>query len=200
MSYVPLTPINQAIGSPEADDLHTVTALANDIIYDKSLLVGALLSFGIPANVNESLVDLINKVIPLSVNYIENLSDTWLDLTSSFSGDTDSAAAAIFTSVSPSPQPSETLADITTYFSGDADSGSVYAGGDALDTTKNIVFVVIDVINGTSLQVTSTSGMALSDTIMQGVNSTTILDVVDITHLTVGSTTGWVATSLVSTF
>jgi uncharacterized phage protein gp47/JayE len=54
-------------------------------------------------------------------------------------------------------------------------------------------FTVTTVTDAIHLVVNSTAGMTAGDTIVQGVNTTTIAvgGVVDATHLTVGSTTGW---------
>jgi hypothetical protein len=200
MTYVPLTKINQAIGSPEADNLRTPSQFAADIIYDKTTLVNILHSFGIAASLADDLITLINKVAPISINYVELVSDTFPDVTSTFAGNTDTVVANLFTNVSPSPQPNETFADISASFSGDADSGNVYLGGDALNITRSKVFVVINVIDSVTMQIDSTSGMFFGDTLNQGANSTTIVNITDSTHLIVGSTTGWVANTLVSTF
>lgn len=200
MSYVPLKPINQAIGSPEADNLNTVPALASDIIADKTTLVAVLLSFGVPASLSYSLVDLINKTIPLSINYVEAFTDLFADQSTLLTGDTDSNIVTIFSGISPSPEPSETLVDVTSSFTGDTDSGSVYTGGDVTDTTRSKAFVITDVINTTTLEVDSTSGLSSGDTIIQGLNSTTITSITDLTHLVVGSTSGFTASSLVASF
>jgi hypothetical protein len=42
--------------------------------------------------------------------------------------------------------------------------------------------------------------MSFGDTIVQGINTTTISNIVDATHLIVASTSGWVASSLATTF
>ena len=199
MTYTPLTKITQAIGSPEADNLKTPTQIANDIIYDKTVLINVLHSFGVPADLSDDLITLINKVAPISINYVENFTDVWLDHTSTFTGNTDSVATLLASGITPSV-PSETYTDQTSNFSGNDQSGNVYLGGDATNTTKSKAFVVINVIDSVTLQIDSTSGMAFGDTIQQGVNTTTINNIIDSTHLIVASTSGFVASSLVSTF
>jgi len=199
MTYVPLTKITQAIGSPEGDNLKTPTQIANDIIYDKTVLINVLHSFGVPASLADDLITLINKVAPISINYVELVSDTWLDQTSSLTGNSDSVVATLASYVTPSV-PSETFVDLTSSFTGDGMSGNVYLGGDANNTTKSIHFVVLNVIDATNLQIDSTAGMTFGDTIVQGVNTTTINNIIDSTHLIVVSTTGWVASSLATTF
>ena len=199
MTYTPLFKINQAIGSPEADNLHTVNQLANDIIYDKTVLIGILHSFGVPASLADDLITLINKVAPISINYIELLSETFPDITVSLSGNGDSVLATLSSAILSAP-PAETFTDQSASFSGDGDSGNMWLGGDATNTTKAKVFVVIDVIDGTTLQIDSTSGMSFGDSLTQGIYTTSLTIVVDSTHLIVGDTTGWVASSLVSTF
>jgi len=199
MTYTPLTKITQAIGSPEADNLKTPTQIANDIIYDKTVLINVLHSFGVPADLSDDLITLINKVAPISINYVENFSDTWLDHTSTFTGNGDSAVATLNSLVTPSV-PSETFVDLTSTFTGNGMSGNVYLGGDATNTTKSKPFVVINVIDSVTLQIDSTAGFTFGDTLVQGVNTTTINNVIDSTHIIVASTTGFVASSLVSTF
>ncbi len=208
MTYIPIKPIKDAIGTPEVFPTNTVKEIAIDITYDKSVLVAILLSFGVPANVNESLIDLINKIAPISINYREFFSDFWPDISASFTGDTDSVIATLSTGVTiPSifpdvsnPTLSEFWADASASFTGDIDSGNIYLGGDALNTTRSKIFVVVDVIDGVTMQIDSTSGMFFGDTLVQGVNSTTIVNITDSTHLIVGSTTGWVANTLATTF
>jgi len=199
MTYTPLTKITQAIGSPEADNLKTPTQIANDIIYDKTVLINVLHSFGVPADLSDDLITLINKVAPISINYVENFSDTWLDHTSTFTGNGDSVVATLNSLVTPSV-PSETFIDLSASFTGNGMSGNVYLGGDATNTTKSKPFVIIDVIDSVTLQIDSTASFTFGDTLVQGVNTTTINNVIDSTHLIVVSTTGFVASSLVSTF
>jgi hypothetical protein len=199
MTYTPLTKITQAIGSPEGDNLKTPTQIANDIIYDKTTLINVLHSFGVPADLSDDLITLINKVAPISINYVENFTDTWLDQTSALTGNTDSVATLIASSVTPSV-PSDTFTDQTSNFTGNNQSGNVFLGGDATNTTKSIAFVIINVIDSVTLQIDSTSGMTFGDTIQQGVNTTTINNILDATHMIVASTSGFVASSLVSTF
>lgn len=204
MTYIPLKKINEAIGSPEADSFVTVTEIANDIIFDKTILVTTLLSFGVPASLADDLITLINKIIPLSINYVENFSDFFPDQSATFTGNADSVTTTLTTSLTvPSisnPTLSEFFVDETATFTGDLDSGDVYLGGDATDTTKSLQFAVIDVIDGTNLQVDSTAGMSFADTVVQGIFTTSITNILDSTHLIVGSTSGWVASSLVTTF
>jgi hypothetical protein len=64
---------------------------------------------------------------------------------------------------------------------------------DASDTTRNIPFCVRTVTDGQHLILMSTVGLQNGDTIQQSTNITTITSVDDGTHITVGSTTGWVA-------
>lgn len=199
MTYTPLTKITQAIGSPEADNLRTPTQIANDIIYDKTVLINVLHSFGVPASLSDDLITLINKVAPISINYIELFTDTWADISATLNTNTDSFTATLYSTDFPTV-PDETLTDQTSNFTGDIESGSMYLGGDATNTTKNKAFVVIDVIDSVTLQIDSTSGMSTFDSLTQGVNTTTINNVIDATHLIVVSTTGWVAGSLASTF
>jgi hypothetical protein len=202
MTYIPIKPIKDAIGYPEATPLNTVKQIATDITYDKSVLVATLLSFGVPANINESLIDLINKVAPISINYREFFTDSWPDISASFTGDTDSVTTTLGTGITvPSisnPTLSEFFADAS--FTGDTDSGSVYVGGDATNTTKSKPFVVVAVIDATNLQIDSTAGMSATDTIVQGIFTTTISNITDATHIIVVSTSGWVASSLATTF
>jgi len=202
MTYIPLKPIKDAIGYPEATPLNSVSLIANDITYDKSVLVATLLSFGVPANINESLIDLINKIAPISINYRENFSDLWLDISASFTGDTDSVTTTLGTSAIVPSISNPTLAEMFSdpSFTGDTDSGSVYVGGDATNTTKSKSFVVVTVVDATNLQIDSTSGMSSGDTIVQGANTTTISNITDATHIIVVSTSGWVASSLATTF
>jgi hypothetical protein len=60
------------------------------------------------------------------------------------------------------------------------------------DSTLYRQFVVDAVVDATHLAVENASGLSNGDTIVQGSNTTTIIDVVDNNHLQVGSTTGWV--------
>jgi len=204
MTYIPLKKINDAIGSPEADNFVTVTEIANDIIFDKTILVNTLLSFGVPASLSDDLITLINKIIPLSINYVENFSDFFPDHSATFTGNADSVVVTLLTGITiPSisnPTLSEFFADATASFTGDLDSGDVYLGGDATDTTKSILFAVIDVIDGVTLQIDSTAGMSFADVLVQGIYTTSIVNIIDSTHLIVGDTTGWVASTLVTTF
>ena len=55
-----------------------------------------------------------------------------------------------------------------------------------------LLFVVDNVVDATHLNVESSYGMVAGDTIVQGVNTITIITIVDNNHLIVGSTTGWV--------
>lgn len=197
MTYIPLSKINQAIGSPEADNFVLVTEISTDIISDKTVLVNALLSFGVPASLNDDLITLINKITPLSINYNESFSDIFLDQSSVLTGDTDSFTTTLSSTLFPSVT-AELLAD--TLFTDDSDTGTVYIGGDATDTTKSINFVVINVIDSVTLQVDSTAGMSNGDSVMQGPFTTTIVSILDITHLIVGSTSGWAASTVAATF
>lgn len=197
MTYIPLTKINQAIGSPEADNFVLVTEISTDIISDKTVLVNALLSFGVPASLSDDLITLINKITPLSINYNEIFSDIFLDHTSTFTGNADAAVASLGTGVFPSIT-AEMFNDSA--FTGDIDSGNVWLGGDATNTTKSKPFVVINVVDSVTLQIDSTAGMSFADTLVQGVNTTSITNIIDSTHLIVGSTTSWVASTLVSSF
>lgn len=199
MTYTPLTKITQAIGSPEGDNLKTPTQIANDIIYDKTVLINVLHSFGVPASLSDDLITLINKVAPISINYVELFTDTWVDKTSTFVGNSDHAIATLNSLVTPSV-PSETFVDLSASFTGNGMSGNVYLGGDATNTTKSKAFVIINVVDSVTLQIDSTSGFTFGDTLVQGVNTTTINNVIDSTHLIVVSTTGFTASSLVSTF
>lgn len=54
-------------------------------------------------------------------------------------------------------------------------------------------FTVGTVVDATHLTVTSSTGLFVGDTVVQGANSTTITTVTDATHIIVGSTTGWIA-------
>lgn len=197
MTYIPLTKINQAIGSPEADNFVLVTEISTDIISDKTVLVNALLSFGVPASLSDDLITLINKITPLSINYNEIFSDIFLDHTSTFTGNADAVVASLGTGVFPSIT-AEMFNDSA--FTGDIDSGNVWLGGDATNTTKSKAFAVIAVIDSVTLQIDSTAGMSFADTLVQGVNTTSITNIIDSTHLIVGSTTGWVASTLATTF
>jgi len=69
---------------------------------------------------------------------------------------------------------------------------------------------IINVIDGTHLEVTSTvdlthlivsstTGMSPGDTIVQGSNTTTIASVIDGTHLVVGNTAGWITGNALDT-
>ncbi len=197
MTYIPLLKINQAIGSPEADNFVLVTEISTDIISDKQVLVNALLSFGVPASLSDDLITLINKITPLSINYNEAFLEVLLDHSASLTGNTDSVTTSFATAVTPSVT-AELLSD--TLFTDDVDGGNVWLGGDATNTTKSKAFVVINVIDGTTMQIDSTAGMAFGDNLVQGINNTSIVSVQDSTHLIVGSTTGWVASTLASTF
>lgn len=200
MTYIPLTKINQAIGSPEADNFVLVTEISTDIISDKTVLVNALLSFGVPASLSDDLITLINKVAPISINYVQNFSDLFIDKSSSFTGNTDLAVATLYSNLSPGTSPTETFTDQSASFSGNTDGGNMWLGGDADNTTKSKHFVVITVVDGVTLQIDSTAGMTFADSLTQGIYTTSIINVIDGTHLIVGDTTGWVASSLVSTF
>lgn len=197
MTYIPLLKINQAIGSPEADNFVTVTQVSTDIVSDKTVLVNALLSFGVPASLTDDLITLINKITPLSINYNESFIDIFLDHSSVLTGTTDSVTTIFATSLNPSVT-AELFSDPG--FTGDADTGSVYLGGDATNTTKSKAFVVISVVDSITLQIDSTAGMAFGDNLLQGVNNTSIVSVVNSTTLIVGSTTSWVAGTLAATF
>lgn len=197
MTYIPLKTINNAIGSPEADNFVLVTDISTDIVFDKTVLVNALLSFGVPASLSDDLITLINKITPLSINYNEAFTDIFLDHSTSFTGNLDLVSTLFATSMQPSIT-AETFLDPG--FTGDTDSGSVYLGGDATNTTKSKPFVVINVVDGITLQIDSTAGMAFGDNLVQGINNTSIVNITDSTHLIVGSTTGWVASTLASTF
>jgi hypothetical protein len=58
-------------------------------------------------------------------------------------------------------------------------------------TTVGLPFTVVTVTDSTHLVVSSTTGMTRGDIIVQGVNTTTITTVIDSTHLIVGNTGGW---------
>ncbi|MGH7974971.1 MAG: hypothetical protein ACREBR_05570 [bacterium] len=198
MTYIPLTVINTAIGSPEADNFVTVVEIANDIIFDKTTLSNTLNQFGVPASPSESLIALINKVHPLSVNYITNFSDLWTSAVSNYVGNSDSTIATLFTNVEK---------DVNSLFDGTGqvfttanETGQFYLGGDAIDMTQGKPFVVTSVVDATHLQVISTAGMVFGDTLTQGVNSTSITAIIDLQNILVGSTSGWVAYTLVSSF
>ena len=60
-----------------------------------------------------------------------------------------------------------------------------------LDTTQNISFNIISVIDDTNLEVNTTVGMSIGDTILQGFASTTIAAITDSTHIVVDSTAGF---------
>lgn len=66
---------------------------------------------------------------------------------------------------------------------------------DANDTTAVVPFAITSVPDGTHLEVNSTAGMSVGDTVTQGVASTTIDTggIVDATHLKVVSSTGFVS-------
>lgn len=78
MSYIPLRFINDALGS-EASAFRTVAEIVNALTFDKTVLANTLLTKGVIASPSESLIDLINKVVPLQVNFNlpfnENFSD-----------------------------------------------------------------------------------------------------------------------------
>lgn len=62
----------------------------------------------------------------------------------------------------------------------------------ANDTTVSVPFTVTDITDGTHMVISNTAGMSNGDTIVQGINTTTITTVVNGTDLIVGSTSGWV--------
>lgn len=57
--------------------------------------------------------------------------------------------------------------------------------------TVGLPFTVTTVTDAIDLVVSSSTGMVVGDTVVQGSNSTTITFITDATHITVGSTTGW---------
>jgi hypothetical protein len=63
---------------------------------------------------------------------------------------------------------------------------------DANDSTVAVPFAITSVVDGTHLQVNSTAGMSNGNILVQGSNSTTIINILDNNHLQVESTTGWV--------
>ena len=85
------------------------------------------------------------------------------------------------------------------YYSEEESNGSPISatqtatGTTANDTTQSIAFTVSSVIDGTHLQISSTTGMLVGDTIVQGAHSTTITAITDATHITVVTTSGWVS-------
>lgn len=197
MTYIPLKKINQAIGSPEADNFVFVTDISTDIVNDKTVLVNALLSFGVPASLSDDLITLINKITPLSINYNESFIDIFLDRSSFFTGNADSVTTLFATSLQPSVT-AESFVDPSP--TGDVDGGSVYLGGDALNTTKSLVFVVTAVVDSMTLNVDHTSGMTFGDSVQQGPFTTSIVNIPSGTQLIVGSTSGWAASTLAATF
>jgi hypothetical protein len=64
---------------------------------------------------------------------------------------------------------------------------------------KGMQFIVDAVPNLTTLNVESANGLSNGDTIVQGINTTTIINVVDNNHLQVGTTSGWVAGAAIDT-
>jgi hypothetical protein len=60
-----------------------------------------------------------------------------------------------------------------------------------LDTTQNISFNIISVIDDTNLEVNTTVGMSIGDTILQGFASAIIAAITDSTHIVVDSTAGF---------
>jgi hypothetical protein len=81
---------------------------------------------------------------------------------------------------------------------------------DAPETQTLNTTSIINIIDGTHLEVTSTvdlthlivsstTGMSPGDTIVQGSNTTTIASVIDGTHLVVGNTAGWVTGNALDT-
>src|SRR6185295_6180027 len=192
MTYIPLKKINDAIGSPEADDFVLVTEISTDIISDKTVLVNALLSFGVPASLSDDLITLINKITPLSINYNQLFSDVFIDHSSVLTGNTDS----VVTSFGTVYFPSITAEDFTPpVFAGDADAGNMWLGGDATNTTKSLPFVVTAVVDSTTLDVDRTTGFSFADNIQQDIYTTSIVSIISTTRMIVGSTTGWVAST-----
>lgn len=74
MSYRPLSIITDAIGD-EAAAVKTFRGIAELIIADKEVLAATLRDKGVEADASESLIDLINKVVPLQVNFNVALSE-----------------------------------------------------------------------------------------------------------------------------
>jgi hypothetical protein len=98
MSYIPLSVINAAIGS-EAAAFKTIAEIVAALTLDKTVLADTLNDKGVAASPSESLIDLINKVVPLQVNF--NLPFTEDFRTDPFPVDsiTDSVSAPLFDSL-----------------------------------------------------------------------------------------------------
>lgn len=193
--------VANAVGS-ELDSATSYADIVNAITFDKTILSNALNTFGVVASPSDSLVELINKTIPLSVNFIEPASDFFATdpVTTTM---TNTSADIISLSA---PETSENLDDSFGDFiaTPSESTGEFYSGGDADDTThpKHFTIVFIDPYDTMLMTVDSTTGMQTGDELVQGFASTTISlgGILDGNHLVVVDTTGFVASALISTF
>ena len=108
MSYIPPSVINNAIGS-EAAFFTKVSEQTGALIFDRTTLATALSAKGIISYPSESLIDLINKVFLLSVNYDINFSEVFGSLSTGLI--TDVVVATIVTALLPVAQ--ETFGDMS---------------------------------------------------------------------------------------
>jgi hypothetical protein len=180
----------------------TYTDLANRIIFDKTVLAATLSTFGVPSSPSEELIALVDKVLPLNINFIvsppqEHFLTPITTTITSGTGD-----VVTFFATEALEFLNEIISDLT-LTSTVTFNGNILSGGSATDTTHNIPFTILALdttYTPPRMFVTTTSGMFIGDTLQQGVNSTSILGVVDSTHLSVSSVSGFTADSVLSTF
>lgn len=179
----------------------TYTDLANRIIYDKGVLAGILTSFGVPSSSGEELIALVDKVAPLNINFI--ITPTPENFPAPVTASIVTGTSNIVTLLTTELIADEAESFPSVSFPVFSFNGAFLSGGDATDMTRSISFVILATDTTYSpprMFVSSTSGLQLGDTIQQGVNSTSILGVVDSTHLSVSSVSGFTPDSTLTTF
>jgi len=180
----------------------TYTDLANRITFDKTVLAATLSSFGVPSSPSEELVALVDKVAPLNINFIvtppqEHFGAPVVPSITSGTSDITTYLSTLDLELLTEILSPLTLTSAVTF------NGDIQSGGSANDTTHSIPFTILALdttYTPPRMFVTTTSGMFIGDNLQQGANSTSILGVVDSTHLSVTSVAGFTADSVLSTF